>query len=161
MNLFDIFYLLSVVSLNLNHCAEAETFFSPRYYCDYSGFRVKDKSFNPKNQLAAKKHKKHKEYLVLHDTNRLPNGEIVRNREAENLFFSLAINCFSFLTKNTFRPTGVKPKTQNRFLNHAAVSKSPSSIVKGGTHPSSRRIFELSTTREPVNLLTAPVNFEC
>ena len=128
MNLFDIFYLLSVVSLNLNHCAEAETFFSPRYYCDYSGFRVKDKSFNPKNQLAAKKHKKHKEYLVLHDTNRLPNGEIGRNREAKNLFFSLAINCFSFLTQNS------KSIIQNCRLNHLPVSLNPSSKVNGSIH---------------------------
>jgi len=42
-------------------------------------------------------------------------------------------------------------------LNHAAVSKNPSSIVKGGTHPNSRLIFELST----VNLFTGfskPIN---
>jgi len=29
------------------------------------------------------------------------------------------------------------------FLNHSAVSFNPSSIVKGGFHPSSRRIFEV------------------
>ena len=99
-----------------------------RYYCDYSGFRVKDKSFNPKNQLAAKKHKKHKEYMVLHDTNRLPNGEIGRNREAKNLFFSLAINCFSFLTQNS------KSIIQNCRLNHLPVSLNPSSKVNGSIH---------------------------
>jgi len=47
-------------------------------------------------------------------------------------------------------------------LNHLAVSLNPSSIVNGGTHPSSRLIFELSTVNDPVNRFTAPllpVNF--
>ncbi len=41
-----------------------------------------------------------------------------------------------------------KSKIQYLPLNHAAVSKSPSSIVNGGTHPNSRRIFELSTVND-------------
>ena len=42
-------------------------------------------------------------------------------------------------------------------LNQAAVSKSPSSILKGGTHPNSRLIFEQSTVNDPVKRLTAPL----
>ncbi len=46
-----------------------------------------------------------------------------------------------------------KSKIHNCLLmNQAAVSANPSSIVKGGFHPSSCRIFELSTVNDPVNL---------
>lgn len=45
-------------------------------------------------------------------------------------------------------------RIQNLPRNQAAVSLSPSSIEKGGAHPNSRRISELSTVSDPVRRST-------